>query len=158
MLGIGDVGSGVNETTRRHYLGVFLGVLFLNMLMAPLVLLPGLVVAVIIGAVRKLESAGRFLGGAIFFIGCWAVVIPTVLPLAKKSQPTAEMHIAAGTGVFIFFVAILVVPLFWRPARRCAEQLVEQGRGISAGLLLGSAFAGTAISLMGALLFLFLSF
>lgn len=150
----------VDTEIRRRYLSVFFAVVLVNLLFAPLVLLPGIVISAVIGALRRLESAGRLLGGSIYFIGCWAVVIPTALPLTQsdgKSQPLVDMHVPATTAVFLLVAAALVVPLFWRPARRCAEQLVVQGRGAAAGLLLGTALAGTTISAVGALFFLFLS-
>lgn len=160
LLGLRTTPKGVDEETRRNYLSIFCAVVLLNMLLAPFVLLPGLVISVVIGAVRKLDGAGRLLGGAIFFIGCWAVVIPTALPLTKtdgKSQPLVDVHIPALSAVFVLVAASLVVPFLWRPAQRCAEQLVGQGRGIAAGFLLGSALAGTAVSVMGALFLFFLS-
>jgi len=158
LPGLQTITRPTDRTMRRFAAGLVLTLLG-NLLMAPFVLLPALAAAVATALWRRLANWPQLVGGFVYFIIAWLVIVPQLLNIGQGKiislqQDPPEMTIS----LFLLAVTLLLIPFLWKPARYCSQQLILQGRGFAAGLTLAASLSATGISVITALFIIVLSF
>jgi len=118
------------------------------MFSAPLVLLPLLALSVLIGIWRRLKGWTHLASGVIYFILAWILAAASLLPSVGKGKTLAQHPPSTAAGLLLLGICLLMIPFLWRPARSCSRQLLEEGRGLAAGITTATALSASGISIV----------